>query len=258
MSKRFKGKTCPYCARAGVSTAPDHVFAREFFPKDKRNNLPQVPACDACNGDKSTLEHYLTAVLPFGGRHADSGHVLAVMAPPRLEKNRKLRGDLARGVTDRLEDVGGLMVPTMAVPFDIGKLERLCGLIARGLALFHFGAVIPADCHVHAGAVTPDGERALTDTLLSLHGNRVIKSIGDSAFEYEGLQSIAGPHLTVWRFKIYGGIQLTGDPQAPDVLANTVWVTTSKSAGLGELFGRPVSCHVAPLTEDGNGGVPNG
>ena len=63
MGKRFKGKTCVYCA--GASETGDHILAREFVPVAHRSQIPQVPACRRCNKDKSDLEHYLTAVLPF-------------------------------------------------------------------------------------------------------------------------------------------------------------------------------------------------
>jgi hypothetical protein len=44
-SKRYVGKTCPYCRVPGSSTTRDHVVAREFFLIEDRNNLPIVPAC---------------------------------------------------------------------------------------------------------------------------------------------------------------------------------------------------------------------
>ena len=68
--------------------------------------------------------------------------------------------------------------------------------------------------------------------LMALNGNRVIGNVGDGAFIYEGLQSWSDPGLTVWRFRAYGGLKLTGDPHAPDELPTTVWATTSKSPAL--------------------------
>jgi|ERR1700722_1420649 len=68
MSKKFKGMQCAYCLDA-VATTVDHVFSREFFLVEDRGYLPEAPACKACNDEKSRMEHYLTAVLPFGGRH---------------------------------------------------------------------------------------------------------------------------------------------------------------------------------------------
>ena len=95
MSKRYKDKTCAYCA--GVSETADHIFAREFVPVSYRSQIPQVPACKRCNKEKSELEHYLTAVLLFGGRHADAATNLQIDGPRRLAKNQKLRRELGEG-----------------------------------------------------------------------------------------------------------------------------------------------------------------
>ena len=59
MSKKYKGKSCPHCARPEASVTADHVFAREFFSVEKRDGLPVVPACERCNNEKSKLDHYL-------------------------------------------------------------------------------------------------------------------------------------------------------------------------------------------------------
>jgi hypothetical protein len=97
MSKKFKSKTCAYCCALEASVVGDHVVAREFCVKDKRDNLPQVPSCDRCNNEKSALETYLTAVAPFGARHADSTRNLTTLVPPRIARNRKLHQALAAG-----------------------------------------------------------------------------------------------------------------------------------------------------------------
>src|SRR5260370_34788662 len=96
MSQRHVGETCVQCGAAPAATM-DHIFAREFFPVERRANLPKVPACSSCNSTKSRLEHYLTAVLPFGGLHQDALVTLERMVPPRLEKNVKLKNDLSAG-----------------------------------------------------------------------------------------------------------------------------------------------------------------
>ena len=83
MSKRFKGKTCVYCATPVASETGDHVLAREFVPVAYPSQIPQVPACRQCNKDKADLEHYLTAVLLFGGRHADAATNLGAVARNR-------------------------------------------------------------------------------------------------------------------------------------------------------------------------------
>jgi len=65
-SKRYRGKRCAYCGRDGASDTGDHVIARGFFLPSERGELPQVPACNQCNNEKSRLEHRLTTVLRSG------------------------------------------------------------------------------------------------------------------------------------------------------------------------------------------------
>src|SRR5881394_1954463 len=95
MTKRFRGETCVYCAREQAATTGDHVFARQFFLSDDRVDLPKVASCERCNNDKSKLEHYLTTVLPFGGRLATASRILNEMVPGRLAKNARLHRELA-------------------------------------------------------------------------------------------------------------------------------------------------------------------
>jgi len=100
MSKRFKsGELCVYCSKLPAVTG-DHIFARKFFVESARANLPQAPVCATCNNEKSELEHYLTAVLPFGGRHPDALENLVSMVPKRLQRNAKLHRVLSAGVRD--------------------------------------------------------------------------------------------------------------------------------------------------------------
>ena len=93
-SKRYRGKRCVYCGRDGASDTGDHVIARGFFLPSERGELPQVPACNQCNNEKSRLEHHLTTVLPFGARHAAASRTLNELVPGRLEHNERVHRDL--------------------------------------------------------------------------------------------------------------------------------------------------------------------
>jgi hypothetical protein len=131
-----------------------------------------------------------------------------------------------------------MLVPTGRLPFQTETLEALCAMIAKGLTFHHFGVIIPADHHVTAGALTAAGEALFGDRLLAMNGNRVRESVGDGAFEYDGLQSAQDQHVTVWRLRLYGGVRLGGDPNAPHEDARHLWVTTSKSPVFAELRAR--------------------
>ncbi|MHA1164716.1 MAG: HNH endonuclease [Alphaproteobacteria bacterium] len=211
MSKQFKGKTCVYCATEGSSQTGDHVFAREFFDISDRQNLPKVPACKRCNGEKSTLEHYLTAVLPFGGRHSDASSNLKSMTPKRLAKNLRLHGDLARGSTKIwTRETSGIYVRTTAIPFDWSRLEGLLTFIVKGLMWHHWEVQLETNCFINVLSLTQHGEQVFTKYASMRAKERVEESIGNGAFNYKGAQGMDNPQVSVWEFSIYGGLKLTG------------------------------------------------
>jgi len=207
------------------------VFAREFFPDSKRGQLSIVPACEACNNAKSALEHYLTAVLPFGGRHPDSHAMLREAVPRRLARNRKLHRELVAGSMSLAGDEKGQRVESLVVPFDSNKYVKLFNYIARGLTAYHWQVVVPVGHEVEAVLLNPVYEPHYRRLLSLPAGARVDESVGDGAFAYRGAQAIDDPALTIWWFQTFGGLVMAGDNHLPDPHAYTVWVTTGWGHG---------------------------
>ena len=209
MSKRFKGKTCVYCTIEGIADTGDHVFAREFLPVEQRSNISQVPACNPCNGEKAALEHYLTAVLPFGGRHADAMENLETAVPPRLAKNQKLHRSLAKDQSRVwTREKSGLLVPSLTVPIDSNKLERLISFITRGLMWHHWNVVLGPDCFVDVHSLTGHCERVFHSFNKMQVKDRVANDIGAGAFVYKGIQGVDNPAVSIWELSIYGGMKM--------------------------------------------------
>ncbi len=235
MSKKFKNKPCAYCLTNLSTNTGDHVFAREFFMEDRRDNLPKVPSCERCNNEKSRLEHYLTAVLPFGGRHPDASVNLQDMVPDRLAKNARLHRELAQG-SERppIEETEDQALPTLTLPFDGRILERLFHFIVKGLAFYHWGVQLGDQHGVRVITVTPAGQDAFALFLNMNARERVNVDLGGGTFHYEGVQGDY-PELTVWRFSIYGGLIMAGDPKAPAEIATGVGAMTATK----EFLGRP-------------------
>lgn len=234
MSKRFKNKTCSYCGALGSSQTGDHVFAREFLPVEHRDNLPQVPACEPCNGAKAKVEHYLLMLLPFAGNHPESTKILTDSVPRRLAKNAKLHRQLAGDRGKVWVQTAGVITPSTALPFDGGKLSELFVYVARGLAYFHWNALIPSDYHVGAGILTTTGESFLAPLLAQNAAARVTVSLGGGLIEYEGLQAVDDPCFTIWRLKIYGGMMFLDADRRGQGTAN-IWAMSARLP-LGELF----------------------
>ena len=210
MGKRFKGKTCVYCATAGASETGDHILAREFVPVAHRSQIPQVPACRRCNKDKSDLEHYLTAVLPFWRAPRRCCRHLQNDGLRRLKRNQKLHRELAIGHS-RLwtKEPSGLLVNALTVPIDDKKVEKLIEFIARGLMGHHWGVVLGPECFVDVLSHTPP-YGALFQRFAEMKArNRVKVDIGDGALVYEGAQGTDNPQMSVWKISILGGVKMT-------------------------------------------------
>jgi hypothetical protein len=236
VSKKFKGKTCVYCA-SNPSTTADHVFAREFLPVRERDSLPKVPACDACNRTKSTHEHYLTSVLPFGGRHADAKDNLTAMVPPRLKKNQKLHKELSESQTNVLIREGGLLVPTTAIAVDGVRVLNLCEYITKGLLFHHFGVILDAAHDVRALSITEAGEALFVKLKGQNAAERIEGNLGNGALVYDGAQGVDDAQFSVWRLQLLGGLTMSGDSDVgSSLLSNILGITATQSFFEGKFF----------------------
>jgi hypothetical protein len=221
MSKKFKNKTCVYCANANASQEPDHVFARGFFLISKRDNLPKVPACGRCNGEKSKLEHYLTAALPCGGWNPDSKVIMETKIASRLDKNRKLYNQFMQGIKQVwIQEENNIILPGGTLPIEFVKLQRLFCFIIKGLLWYHWKTILaPAnDYLVDATILKHNGEaiqHLWTNMLTHLPHRSIKQNYGDDTFEYEGIQLIDCPQISLWKFFIYGGLTLGSDSHVP-------------------------------------------
>jgi hypothetical protein len=234
MSKKYKGKQCVYCVK-GVSAVPDHVFAREFFVPDQRANLPKVPACHACNDEKGRLEHYLTAVLGFGGRHPDAITNLSGLVPPRLAKNAALHRRLSKGQRRTWSREGSLLVPVTTLPIDGEKIGQLFRFIVKGLMWHHWKVLIGRDTGVWAGCLTRRGVEVHRLLLSKNVRDRAKGNLGDGTFTYEGAQGTDIPDMSIWLFSIYGGITLSEGSSGPDDVTSFVGGVTATRQTLAKL-----------------------
>jgi len=210
MSKKYKDKICVYCGNESSKTA-DHVFAREFFLLTRRDNLPKVPSCLCCNGQKSQLEHYLSSLLPFGGQHQDAKTNLTEMVPKRLSRNQRLHEELYRNkFYSLLHDSSAQVVTTMVLPFDGEKLLTLFEYITKALLWHHWQTILSDEYFVQTIALTKTGEDFFENNFLNLHSpNRVSVTLGGDTFRYIGAQGVDDPRISVWVFTIYNGVRLS-------------------------------------------------
>ncbi len=203
MKHKFSGEICIYCNNTPAEST-DHIVGRKFFLIERRDNLPLAPACKRCNGQKSALENYLMIVLGFGAKHRDAAVNLKTQVAHRLENraNAKILRSLEKGY----ERSGGT-----SVPFEHKPLEQLFAMIAKALAWVHFGVRLGPNFSSIASIFTNEGERFF-ERKFANGGNHVTGNLGQGTFMYEGTQAAQYSELTLWRFRIYGGVDFGGDP----------------------------------------------
>lgn len=223
MSKKYKGKLCAYCCKE-KSVTGDHVFAREFFLIDKRDNLPKVPSCEKCNHDKSEIEHYLTALLPFGGRHKDAHENLKGMVPKRLRKNPKLHKSLAEKQSYIWSKrPSNLFGPSMALPINFESIATIFQYVVKGLANYHWGIYLNHDISIGIMALTAAREKFFEEIFFSLNCKaRIIETLAENTFWYEGMQGVDCPQITAWRFSVYNGLQLVDDSESSNETSSVI------------------------------------
>lgn len=217
--KRYARHLCVYCQERRSIPTGDHIFARGFFSEDRRGNLPKAPGCMECNGRKSQLETYLTAVLPFGGVHPDSTRDLDAVEA-RLAKNLRLKNQLRDGMANVGDD--------LTVPFDGSKLQRYFEMVTTGLLWHHGRRYLPKD--YGTVVVTPlESARDAIAPLLHLRGDTVEGNLGSSTFVYKGVTANDDPAVTVWEYLIMGGLRMA-ESSVEDTMNRVIAFTTTKSS----------------------------
>jgi hypothetical protein len=228
-SKKFKNKPCVYCGELNASETADHIFAKRFFLPHQSNNLPKAPACQICNNKKSNLEKYLTAILPFGAMHTDAAINLGTMVQKRLDKNVPLQRQLSEGLKKEWCIKKGILFPQMTLPIDNHKLNELFRYITKGLIWYHWEVILTLEHFVDAGTLTISEENIFCNMFNMNTKKRVSIDLADGTFKYEGVQGIDCPQISLWKFTIYGGLKLCGDPQNPNEYPTYVLGFTSRN-----------------------------
>jgi hypothetical protein len=163
-------------------------------------------------------------VLPFGGVHEDALRNLETMAEGRLDKNRKLRRELASGFEKQMPD------GNYGLPFDVGPLRRLFAGVAVGLLWHHHRTYLPATHDTIAFTPPDDVLPKLACGLLEPNGRRIQGDVGHGTFRYVANVALEDEAMSAWFFQIMSGLKMTGDPARPDAtVSSVVAITGSKS-----------------------------
>ena len=214
----------------------DHLFARAFFTENEKSNLIKVPACNECNNIKSQLEHYLTTVMPFGGRHNNAKENLIKYVPPRLKNNRKLHRLIANNRNHLPVDLAtGEIGTAMVMPFDGLKYTELFKFILKGLAWYHWGTYIKKETTLFITALTNFGHELFESHIFSLgKKNQIYNSLGDQSVQYKGLRATDNDQYTIWLFNFYNGFACANSIDENIEISRVVLAISGSKSIIGE------------------------
>lgn len=196
---RYTGRDCAYCGGVGVTDTRDHVLAKEFVLPRHREGLPIIPACHRCNNEKADLERELTALLPFGARHADARENLEKLVPPRLRGNMRLHKEIAASYGPQwVLSPGGSFEYLGKVNIDAATIKRWLEMATLGLIRHHWNLIVSGKVDVLVELPTPEAANRLGQ-LFSYNSARKIptETIGGGALTYEAAMGVDNPLLSI-------------------------------------------------------------
>lgn len=212
-TKGFRGKACAYCRREGIASTADHVIARGAFLVRHRTNLPKVPACSSCNGEKSRLETEFLALVLTASSYEYGDEYRREFVQARLRKNRRI-ARIINNAKPKVIQRHGRFEQVVPINIDADMTTRLMDLITLGLYYHHAKEPLNVDYKSTARIFAPDHEAEYMDMIyreFPKDSPRVLSNLGDGTFIYEGIQNSQMPGFSVWRMMWHGGIPLAGE-----------------------------------------------
>jgi hypothetical protein len=177
-----QNQACYLCGE--TATTKDHIPPLGLFPKPRPDNLITVPACLACNRNRSLDDEYFRIILAAGSRDAPQSTVLLHQRIiPRMREKPALILDFLKSVRQvNVHSKDGIhlgRVPTFT--FDRPRIQAVIDKIIRGLFFKHASRRLADDYSVENFIYCPKVETPLQEVIMELP----LLNIGDgSVFSY--------------------------------------------------------------------------
>jgi hypothetical protein len=136
--KIAEGMTCYYCGKKATSS--EHVPPRCFFPKDRRNNLIQVPACEEHNENTSKDDEYVLFIISsyIGNNEVGKEHSVDKGIKPVL-RSEALQKVIAENSINVLAYDGDNLQPTKMINIDRERFNNEIIKMSRALFYHTYG-----------------------------------------------------------------------------------------------------------------------
>lgn len=178
--------TCYYCGKKAVSS--EHVPPRCFFPKGKRENLIQVPACEDHNESTSKDDEYVLFIISSHIGNNDTGkeHSVEKGIKPVL-RSEALLSVISENSLDVYVGDGEKLDPTKMINIDRERFNREITKMAYALYFHIYGKQWGRDLNIGTNSMLcGDGEIEELGKLIN-YSKEVLSKIGiDETNPFQG------------------------------------------------------------------------
>ena len=120
--------------------------------------------------------------------------------------------------------------PAVTLPLHQEPLTRLFEFIAKGMAWYHWRVVFDQGSAAWSGILNLAGEAIFNPFMSAGTVDHVGDEVGAGTFAYAGTRARDNPQMSAWVFTIYGGLEMSGDPDAPHERVSKVGVLIASKA----------------------------
>jgi len=143
-----------------------------------------------------------------------------------LSNNQRLHRHLGENMRKSwAQTENGLLLPSLALPFDSDQLTSWAGYIAKALILHHWQELLPTDYDSFPFCLSRSGEAVLGKFFLAHPMNVVSNDLGDGTILYRGVH-FENLTTSYWEIIPFGGVLLGEDPGAPNEVSTRISVFT--------------------------------
>jgi hypothetical protein len=214
MASKKRSKPKPMCVYCGVNPAVtgDHVVPKCLFLRPLPQDLVVVPACEACNRDKSKDDTYLRDALVMDYQGSESPIARTLFDTKVKRSAKRNSSDVVRAAMTRARFIphitpGGLYLGEVP-SFDLDpiRMERIfCPL--------------PAECAIRIYRISAKDAEEIFHVIKGMNGNGLYR-IGQGVFECAFMYATEEPQISMWLLAFYQRVFFVVDTEPPRGVVN--------------------------------------
>lgn len=218
----IKEQLCVYCGVLEADTR-DHVIPKCLFPKPYPLDLITVPACQACNSEKSRDDSFLRDYLTVDFAGNESPSASQIFQGKVRRSVRRNSSEVGRAILDHVREEplytrGGIYLGNvMFAPLNESRIVGQFARIIRGLYFHYLGEVIPLSYPIEVGRIMPWDFDSVWDSFSRLKFS-VCGPLGD-VFVGGCARVQEEPLSTSWLLTFYGRVHFSVTALNPNLEA---------------------------------------